>query len=73
MRWKQFLTPVKSMNSQQVRALLQQHAPDEVTILDVRQPEEYRQEHLPGAKLLPLPELSERLDEIDPDKPTVVY
>ncbi len=73
MRWKQFLTPVKSMNSRQVREFMQQHAADDVTILDVRQPEEYREEHLPGAKLLPLPELSERLDEIDPAKPTIVY
>ncbi len=73
MRWKQFLTPVKSMNAQQIREFMQQHAADEFTILDVRQPEEYQQEHLPGAKLLPLPELSERLDEIDPAKPTIVY
>lgn len=73
MRWKQFLTPVKSMNSQQAREFMQQHSAEEFTILDVRQPEEYKQEHLPGSKLIPLPELSERLNEIDPDKPTIVY
>lgn len=73
MRWKQFLTPVKSMNSQQAREFMRQHSAEEFTILDVRQPEEYKQEHLPGSKLIPLPELSERLNEIDPDKPTIVY
>ena len=73
MRWKQFLTPVKSMNSQQAREFMQQHPAEEFTILDVRQPEEYKKEHLPGSQLIPLPELSERLDEIDPNKPTIVY
>lgn len=73
MRWKQFLTPVKSMNSQQIQEFMQQHSAEEFTLLDVRQPEEYKQEHLPGSKLIPLPELSERLNEIDPGKPTIVY
>jgi rubrerythrin len=39
----------------------------------VRQPGEYESEHLPGAKLIPLPELAGRLAELDADKPTVVY
>jgi len=46
---------------------------DDVTILDVRQPGEYEAGHIPGAKLIPLPDLADRLDEIDPDKPAVVY
>ena len=46
---------------------------DEVIILDVRQPNEYRQGHIPGATLIPLPELSARLGEIDPEKPVLVY
>ena len=73
MRWKQFLTPVKSMNSKQAQEFMQQHPAEGFTILDVRQPEEYKEEHLPGSKLIPLPELSERLNEIDPEKPTLVY
>jgi 3-mercaptopyruvate sulfurtransferase SseA len=73
MRWKQFLTPVKSMNSKQVREFMQQHPAEDVTIIDVRQPEEYQQEHLPGSKLIPLPELPQRITEIDPDKPAIVY
>ena len=46
---------------------------DEIIILDVRQPNEYRQSHIPGASLIPLPELSDRLGEIDPEKPVLVY
>jgi rhodanese-related sulfurtransferase len=48
-------------------------SPDEYTILDVRQPNEYEASHIPGSKLIPLPELSDRLDEIDMKKPTMIY
>ncbi len=33
-------------------------------LLDVRQPEEYRTGHIPGAKLIPLGELRARIDEL---------
>ncbi|MGE5221326.1 MAG: rhodanese-like domain-containing protein [Omnitrophica WOR_2 bacterium] len=33
-------------------------------LLDVRQPEEYRQAHISGAKLIPLGELSRRMKEL---------
>lgn len=35
-----------------------------VTIIDVRNPGEYVEAHVPGARLLPLPELAERVDEV---------
>lgn len=73
MRWKQFLTPVKSFDSEQARKYMADKSPDEFTILDVRQPKENEAGHIPGSKLIPLPELNERLDEIDPKKPTMVY
>ena len=57
MRWKQFLTPVKSMDAVEARDTLAREG-GSFTLLDVRQPEEYEAEHLPGAKLIPLPELS---------------
>ncbi len=46
---------------------------DEVNLVDVRQPSEYESSHIPGSKLIPLPELSGRMDELDPKKPTIVY
>ena len=73
MRWKQFLTPVKSMNTDEAKEHLANKSTRDVTILDVRQPNEYERGHIPGAKLIPLPELSNRLDEIDPDKDTLIY
>lgn len=42
-----------------------------IVILDVRQPDEYRDAHVAGSKLIPLPELSRRLDELPRDKPIV--
>ncbi len=73
MRWKQFLTPVKSLDTDQAEKFISDKPSGEVTILDVRQPGEYKKGHIPGAKLIPLPDLAERLDEVDPDKPAVVY
>ncbi|HHH12751.1 MAG TPA: metalloregulator ArsR/SmtB family transcription factor [Thiolapillus brandeum] len=44
-----------------------------VTVIDVRPPEEYAAGHLPGAINLPLSELEQRLDELDPEKEVVAY
>ena len=73
MRWKQFLTPVKSMDVGQAREYVQKNPPEELTLLDVRQPNEYEAGHIPGARLIPLPDILSRLDEIDSNKTTVVY
>jgi len=40
-------------------------------VVDVRQPEEYRQGHIDGAKLIPLGELPQRLKELPKDKEIV--
>jgi rhodanese-related sulfurtransferase len=73
MNWKQFLTPVKSINTIQAKTYLDNKPVDEVTILDVRQPAEYAAGHIPGAILVPLPELTDCLERIDRTKPVVVY
>jgi len=43
------------------------------TLLDVRQDFEYAEGHMPGAKHIPLPELSERVGELDRHLPLLVY
>lgn len=73
MRWKQFLTPVESFDVRQAKEFIRDVSSDELTILDVRQPNEYEKGHIPGAKLIPMPNLTQRLHEIDPQKHTVVY
>jgi rhodanese-related sulfurtransferase/rubrerythrin len=66
-------TPVSSMDAEEVKAYMAKHKEDEYTILDVRQPGEYEDSHLPGAKLMPLPQLSDMYKELDPKKPTIVH
>lgn len=73
MRWKQFLTPVKSLTAPETKARLNDLSLDDYNLVDVRQPGEYRGGHIPGAKLIPVAELAERSSELDPTKPTFVY
>ena len=73
MRWKQFLTPVKSLDAPAAKDYMNRAAADAFVLLDVRQPEEYEAEHLPGAKLIPLADLGARLSELDPEMPAIVY
>lgn len=73
MKWMQFLTPAKSLNFKETENYIAQHPGEQMTILDVRQPSEYRESHIPGATLIPLPQLPDRLDELDPERPTLVY
>jgi sulfur-carrier protein adenylyltransferase/sulfurtransferase len=59
--------------TRQLRLYLDEHAAGEYQLVDVRQPAEYRQEHIPGAALIPLGELDWRLYELDRRKPVIVY
>ena len=42
-------------------------------LIDVRQPDEYKQAHIPGAKLIPLMELESRLVDLPSDMDIVFY
>lgn len=73
MKWMQFLTPARSIDYHETRSMINVEGGEGVTVLDVRQPGEYKTSHIPGAVLIPLPELSDRFQEIDTEKPVVVY
>ena len=45
----------------------------EVTVLDVRPPEEYDAGHIPGALSVPLPELAKRLSDLPKRREVVAY
>ncbi|HSJ16250.1 MAG TPA: metalloregulator ArsR/SmtB family transcription factor [Longimicrobiales bacterium] len=45
----------------------------EVTVLDVRPPDEFRAGHIPGAVSIPVEALERRLSEIPRDRPVVAY
>lgn len=46
---------------------------DPIQLIDVRQPDEYDFAKIPGAKLIPLGDIIKRMDEIDPNRETVVH
>jgi rhodanese-related sulfurtransferase len=68
-----YFKPVSTWSAEKIRQFMKERKPDEYNLIDVRQPKEYERGHLPGAKLISLGELKDRLSEIDPSKPTIVY
>ena len=68
-----YFKPVSTWPAEMVRAFLKEKTQDEYNLLDVRTPKEYEEGHLPGAQSIPVGELSERLLEMDLNKPTIVY
>ena len=65
--------PVKSITTDEVRKIIKDKNTEDYCLLDVRQPGEYAEKHIPGAKLIPLGELQTHLNDVDPKKPTIVY
>jgi rhodanese-related sulfurtransferase len=70
---KKLFSPVPSLDPDRAREFIAAHPEGTYTLLDVRQPEEYAKEHIPGAKLIPLPALSDAISELDPEKPVIAY
>lgn len=68
-----YFKPVSSWSAEKVRDFLREKNAGDYNLVDVRQPQEYEHGHLPGAQLIPVGELEGRLEELDPDKPTIAY
>jgi rhodanese-related sulfurtransferase/rubrerythrin len=64
---------IKSLAPGEVKAVLDKDKKGEFLLLDVRQPEEYEDGHIPGAILIPLGELEARQEELERDKKIVAY
>jgi adenylyltransferase/sulfurtransferase len=60
-----------TVTAKELRELLDQGRP--IALIDVREPAEWQINRLPGAKLIPLGELPERLTELPQTEPVVVY
>ena len=73
MKWKDLLKPVGNMDPAEARAYMAERPEGTYTLLDVRQMREYEESRIPGSTLIPLPQLSDRLQELDPEKPALVY
>jgi rhodanese-related sulfurtransferase len=68
-----YFKPVSTWSTEKIRRFLNQESSGEYNLVDVRQSEEYERGHLPGAQLIPVGELPNRLGELNPNKPTIVY
>ena len=56
-----------------LREYMARHQENDYVLVDVRQPNEYSQGHIPGSVLIPLGEIPQRLSELPVDKDVVVY
>jgi rhodanese-related sulfurtransferase/rubrerythrin len=70
---KKLFTPVKSIDSDEAKTFMTEHKEGSYTLLDVRQPREYEADHIPGAKLIPLPSLKDSFRQLDSQKPVIAY
>jgi rhodanese-related sulfurtransferase/rubrerythrin len=70
---RKLFTPVESLDVEQAQVFIKERQEGTYTILDVRQPGEYEEEHIPGAKLIPLPELNDSMEKLDANKPIIVH
>ncbi|WP_316899707.1 rhodanese-like domain-containing protein [Pseudodesulfovibrio indicus] len=67
------MSTISQMTPDQARRFMEAGKPDAYTLLDVRQDWEYEEDHLPGALHIPLPELPDRIQELDPEGMLLVY
>jgi rhodanese-related sulfurtransferase/rubrerythrin len=67
------MSTITQMTPDEARKFMEGSRPDAYTLLDVRQESEYEQDHIPGARLVPLSELPDRFDELDRERPLLVY
>jgi sulfur-carrier protein adenylyltransferase/sulfurtransferase len=64
---------VKGIYPDEADAFMKERPEGSYTLLDVRQPMEYEEAHLPGARLIPLPKLFDSIGDLDPGKAVLVY
>lgn len=65
------LTDFESISPKQAYTLLKDDT--NISLLDVRTPDEFSKEHIEGATLIPVQELSENLSKLDKEKKIIVY
>jgi adenylyltransferase/sulfurtransferase len=63
--------PLEQINARQLQEAI--GSGQKITLLDVREPQEWDITHLPGAKLIPLDQVPERANELDLADDIVVY
>jgi len=64
---------LKRIKPEELKEILERDKMGQFLLVDVRQPEEYKVSHIPGARLIPLGELEARFVELDKEKKIVTY
>lgn len=67
------IPPPENISPDALRKYLSTRPESKYLLVDVRQPEEYEEDHIPGATLIPVHELVRRLDEVAGDRELVFY
>lgn len=73
MQWATLFTTTEDISAANAKEYIEASAQASFQLIDVRQPKEYLEQHIPGAILLPLNELKDRVNELRHDLPTIVY
>lgn len=66
-------SPVETISADIAKKELSEKKEGEILLVDVREPEEYEEGHLPGARLIPLSEILDRVRDLDESKPVITY
>jgi len=64
---------IVEMTPEQLRHFIQDRHEKAFALIDVRQPGEYEHGHIPGARLMPLPELVQTMESLPRDQELVFY
>lgn len=65
--------PIRSITAELTRKIMRSAEHERYQLVDVRQPGEYQQGHIPGALLMPLGDVAARVMELDFARDTIVY
>ncbi|MBV6342502.1 rhodanese-like domain-containing protein [Candidatus Magnetobacterium casense] len=68
-----FYRKIPTKSADQIREIISGLHRDDYNVLDVRQPQEYERGHIPGAILIPLGEIPDRMSELPTNRPVIVY
>lgn len=66
-------TRVNRITVDEAKDIIEGKGRDDLTVLDVREPAEYEQGHVPGAEFIPLSALQDRIQELDRSGTVITY
>jgi len=73
MKWTNLFSTTEEISVANAKEFIETTPQTSFQLVDIRQPKEYQEQHIPGAILIPLKELKERAGQLSKDLPTIVY